>query len=159
MSMTQLPVTPVASGPARPAAVPDQARRDSGRLTAGHNRARLSAVALVIAGLLFVLYPAIRPFSDETSLPGPQAFASAAWTLAHTFAVLGFIGLCLGLLGVYLKLAGTPAARLSFMTLVVTWIGAGAPRITTRLIAAAAARGPDPARAPGVRAPARLPPR
>jgi hypothetical protein len=79
--------------------LPDQAGRDSARPTAGHRRLGLSAVALAAAGLLFVLYPAIRPFSDETSLQGAQAFASPAWTLAHTFAVLGFIGLCLACSG------------------------------------------------------------
>jgi hypothetical protein len=33
-------------------------------------RVRLGALALAVAGVLFVLYPAIRPYSDETSLEG-----------------------------------------------------------------------------------------
>src|SRR5215218_11162161 len=44
------------------------------RVTA--TRVRLSTAALIIAGLLFVLYPAMRPFSDEASLQGAAAFAS-----------------------------------------------------------------------------------
>jgi hypothetical protein len=48
--------------------------------------------------MLFVLYPAIRPFSDETSLQGAEAFASNAWIVAHVLAVLGFILLSLGVL-------------------------------------------------------------
>jgi hypothetical protein len=37
---------------------------------------RLLAVSLAVAGILFVLYPLLRPFSDESSLQGAQAFAS-----------------------------------------------------------------------------------
>jgi hypothetical protein len=39
------------------------------------NPVRSGAVSLALAGMFFVLYPAIRPFSDETSLQGAQAFA------------------------------------------------------------------------------------
>ncbi len=41
------------------------------------------ALALAIAGVLLVLYPAIRPYSDETSLLGAAAFAPNAWIVAH----------------------------------------------------------------------------
>jgi hypothetical protein len=92
--------------------------------TASH-RARTLAAALSVAGVLFAAYPAIRPFSDETSLQGARAFASTAWIVSHTLAMLGFIGLTLGLLGVHLTLGETPADRLSFRGLVVSWIGAG----------------------------------
>src|SRR2546427_10969618 len=50
--------------------------------------ARLGALCLAVAGILFVLYPAIRPFSDETSLQGAEAFASNAWIVAHVLAML-----------------------------------------------------------------------
>jgi hypothetical protein len=56
------------------------------------------------AGILFVLYPAIRPFSDETGLQGAAAFASNAWIVAHVVAMLGFILLSLGVLGAYSRL-------------------------------------------------------
>lgn len=54
-------------------------------------RVRFGALALAVAGVLFVLYPAIRPYSDETSLQGAAAFASSAWIVAHVLAMLGFV--------------------------------------------------------------------
>lgn len=33
-------------------------------------RTRLGAVALVVAGVLFILYPAVRPWKDESTLDG-----------------------------------------------------------------------------------------
>jgi hypothetical protein len=53
-------------------------------------RVRLGALALGMAGVFFVLYPAIRPYSDETSLQGAAAFASTAWIVAHVLAMAGF---------------------------------------------------------------------
>jgi di/tricarboxylate transporter len=67
--------------------------------TAHTNRVRLSAAALVVAGILFVLYPAIRPFSNEASLQGAAAFASTEWLVAHVLAIVAFTLLPLGLLG------------------------------------------------------------
>jgi hypothetical protein len=77
---------------------------------ASRYRVRAGAAALAAAGLLFVLYPALRPFSDETTLAGAQAFASNAWVISHVMGMLGFIGLALGLLGLHIALAGTTAA-------------------------------------------------
>jgi hypothetical protein len=89
------------------------------------NRVRAGAVALAVAGMLFVLYPAIRPFSDETTLAGAQAFASNAWVVSHVMGMLGFIGVALGLLGLHVALVGTPVARQSFWAVVLGWIGTG----------------------------------
>ena len=86
---------------------------------------RLTALLWAIAGVCFVLYPAIRPFSDESTLQGAQAFATSAWILAHSLAMVGFILLTLGLLGVYGRLCETAAGRLGLAALVVTWIGVG----------------------------------
>jgi hypothetical protein len=36
-------------------------------------RVRAAAVALAVAGILFVLYPALRPYTDETTLVGQYA--------------------------------------------------------------------------------------
>ncbi len=88
-------------------------------------RTRLAALALVIAGVCFVLYPALRPFSAESTLQGARAFATSAWPLAHSLAMVGFILLTLGLLGITGRLRETPAGRLSLTALVVTWIGVG----------------------------------
>ncbi|GGG22116.1 hypothetical protein GCM10007304_39920 [Rhodococcoides trifolii] len=51
-----------------------------------------SVVALfAVAGVLFLAYPVVRPYSDETGLEGARAFASNQWVPAHLFAMLGFI--------------------------------------------------------------------
>jgi len=86
-------------------------------------RMRLGAVSLVVAGILFVLYPAIRPFSDETSLSGATAFASPEWLLAHIMGMLGFTLIGLGMLGLYFALRETRVERLTFGSLVVGWLG------------------------------------
>jgi hypothetical protein len=88
-------------------------------------RVRLGSVALAIAGLFFVAYPALRPFSDEASLAGAAAFASTGWLAAHMLAMLAFILTTLGLLALHLALQDTPAERLAFRTLIVTWLGVG----------------------------------
>lgn len=86
-------------------------------------RMRLGAVSLVVAGILFVLYPAIRPFSDETSLSGATAFASPEWLLAHILGMLGFTFIGLGLAGLYFALRETRVERLALRSLVVGWLG------------------------------------
>jgi len=82
-------------------------------------------LSLALSGILFLLYPALRPFSNEASLQGAQAFASPFWVLAHMLAVVGFILLVLGLLGLHSALQTTPVERLVFVALVLTWIGVG----------------------------------
>jgi hypothetical protein len=86
-------------------------------------RVRLGALALAVAGVLFVLYPAIRPYSDETSLQGAAAFASSAWIVAHVLAMLGFVLVALGLLALYRTLRDTPAEGMAFFALIATWVG------------------------------------
>ena len=88
-------------------------------------RSRLGAVALAAAGILFFLYPAIRPFSDETSLQGAAAFGSTAWIVAHMLAMVAFTLLMLGLLGLYSALQQSRLERLAFWMLVVGMIGVG----------------------------------
>ena len=88
-------------------------------------RIRLGAVSLAISGILFVLYPAIRPFSDESSLQGARAFASFSWILAHSLAMLAFILLTLGFFGLYLFLRKTTVEHRAFQALILNWIGVG----------------------------------
>jgi hypothetical protein len=57
----------------------------------------IGAAALLVAGLLFLLYPALRPYTDETTLAGAEAFASTAWVASHTAGIVAFILLPLGL--------------------------------------------------------------
>ena len=89
------------------------------------SRARLGALCLAVAGMLFVLYPAIRPFSDETSLQGAEAFASNAWIVAHVLAMLGFVLLSLGVLGACSHLRQGPGERPAALAVVLSWVGAG----------------------------------
>ena len=84
---------------------------------------RLTALSLAIAGVCFVLYQAIRPFSDESTLQGAEAFATSSWLLAHSLAMVGFILLTLGLLGLCSQIRKTTAGSLGITALVVTWIG------------------------------------
>lgn len=88
-------------------------------------RIRLGALSLAVAGLLFVLYPAIRPFSDEASLQGAEAFASTSWIVAHMLAMLGFTLVPVGLLGLYISLQDTAVERLAFWALVVSLLAIG----------------------------------
>jgi hypothetical protein len=88
-------------------------------------RVRLSAAALIIAGFLFILYPVLRPFSDEASLQGAAAFASPYWLASHMLAMVAFTLLPLGLLGLHSVLQGTAVERLGFWALVASWIGVG----------------------------------
>jgi hypothetical protein len=99
-----------------------QATSPAARNTA---RIRLGAASLAVAGVLFVLYPAIRPFSDETSLQGAQAFASTAWLVAHILAMVAFTLVEVGLVGLYLALQGNRAEGQAFWALVASLVGIG----------------------------------
>jgi hypothetical protein len=91
----------------------------------GRRLAALTSLAFALAGMLFVLYPAVRPFSDEVSLDGARAFASGSWVAAHAIAMAGFILLGLGLLGTNELLRGTRGSRPAAWGLVLSWIGIG----------------------------------
>ena len=89
-------------------------------------RGRSGALALAAAGPLFVLYPAVRPWRDESTLAGATAsMSSNAWVAAHLFAMLGFILVALGLLAVWNAVSATRAERLGFAAVVTAWIGVG----------------------------------
>jgi hypothetical protein len=87
---------------------------------------RWGAVALAVAGVLFVLYPAVRPWQDETTVEGAtKAMSSGAWVAAHLFAMVGFILVALGLLALWDAVSRTPAERLALAAVVTGWVGAG----------------------------------
>jgi hypothetical protein len=91
-------------------------------------RIRLGATALAIAGILFVLYPAMRPWGDKSTSDSEAvraAFASSDWVAAHFFAMIGFILVSLGLLAVWKVVSRTRAEGTAFAAVIVTWIGAG----------------------------------
>jgi hypothetical protein len=84
-----------------------------------------AALALALAGACFALYPAIRPFSDETTLRGAQAFASTSWQVAHTLAMAAFILLTLGLWGLHARLRGSRGGGMARAGLLLTAAGTG----------------------------------
>jgi hypothetical protein len=89
------------------------------------SRDQWSALALFIAGVGFVVYPALRPFSDEVSLQGAAAFASGNWIAAHMIAMLAFTMLLPGLFGLYSLLGETRVERLAYAAIAVSMIGVG----------------------------------
>lgn len=86
---------------------------------------RLGAVSFVLAALMFVIYPAVRPFSDEASLQGAAAFGSTAWMISHVTAIFAFLLLLLGLFSLYETLRGTVAERLAASSLLLSSLGIG----------------------------------
>nr|WP_296773039.1 hypothetical protein [Rhodococcus sp. (in: high G+C Gram-positive bacteria)] len=77
---------------------------------------RRSSIGLLLAtGILFALYPILRPYSSEVGIDGADAFASPLWVAAHTTAMLGFLTLALAVRALH----GGAAAE------VTTWIGVG----------------------------------
>ncbi|NNJ13288.1 hypothetical protein EKD04_023470 [Chloroflexales bacterium ZM16-3] len=94
-------------------------------MTQRSDHARLSAAALVISGIFFVIYPALRPFSDEVTLAGAAAFGADAWLVAHMLAMVAFTLLPVGLFGLYRLLEDSPARHTSFWALVIGQVGVG----------------------------------
>lgn len=89
-------------------------------------RIRTGAVALAAAGVLFLAYPLVRPYHDESTVAGAtKSMGSNAWVAAHLFAMIGFVLLPLGLLALSAAVGRTRAAGLSLAAMVAMWIGAG----------------------------------
>lgn len=88
---------------------------------------RTGAAALVASGLLFALFPLLRPWSDTFGTRDglAQAFASPWWVVAHLAGGAAFIMLCLGAVAardVHLRASTAAVARASLPLL---WAGAG----------------------------------
>ena len=77
--------------------------------------ARQGSLVFAATGLLFLAYPVLRPYVDETTLDGLLSFGTTAWIAAHLSAVLGFILLPLGL----------QALRASKTAYLLTYFGVG----------------------------------
>jgi hypothetical protein len=101
-------------------------RSRGGPTSTSRTRTRSGALALAVAGVLFVLYPAVRPWQDESTVEGAtKAMSSGAWVAAHLFAMVGFILLALGMLAVWNAVSRTRAERLGFAAVVTAWVGVG----------------------------------
>jgi hypothetical protein len=85
-------------------------------------RGKFGAGAFAFAGVMFLLYPALRPWHDESTVAGArESMSSNGWVAAHFFAMLGFIAVPLGLFALNAILS----SRTSSLALVTAWIGAG----------------------------------
>lgn len=58
---------------------------------------KTTAAGLVVAGLAFAAYPALRPYGPESGLEGAADFASTAWLASHVLGMVGFVALALAL--------------------------------------------------------------
>ncbi|MER7539205.1 hypothetical protein ABTX77_31140 [Streptomyces sp. NPDC097704] len=71
-------------------------------------------IPLSVAGVLFLLYPALRPWEDESTTSGAAAaMGSTAWIVTHLCAMIGFILVAIALLSI------------NRVAAIVFWIGAG----------------------------------
>ncbi|MDQ3156301.1 MAG: hypothetical protein M3Q98_06230 [Actinomycetota bacterium] len=85
--------------------------------------ATAATAAFTLSGILFFLYPALRPWTDETTLDGAEAMASTSWVAAHTAGILGFI-LLIAAMAALAFLAPVAARRPAFLAAISTWLGA-----------------------------------
>jgi hypothetical protein len=122
---------------------------DTSDMATSH-RHTLTAAAFALAGVGLIAYPALRPYSDETTLAGADAMSSTAWVLAHTIAMLAFLALTVAvwtLRSTALDLRQRPAAVAG----VLTWLGVslvlpyyGGEAFALQVIAERAASEADP---------------
>jgi hypothetical protein len=94
-------------------------------MSAARSAARSGALIVCLAGLLFLVYPVVRPYSDETTTAGARAMSSQAWIVAHMAAVIGFILIPLGLLALRDLLGASPARGLASRAMLTAWVGVG----------------------------------
>jgi hypothetical protein len=89
-------------------------------------RIRAGALALATAGILFILYPATRPWHDESTVDGAtRSMSSSWWDTAHLFAMIGFILVPLGLLALRSAVQRTRAEAVAAAAVLFSWLGAG----------------------------------
>ncbi|MET0196913.1 MAG: hypothetical protein ABW188_13990 [Rhodococcus fascians] len=75
-----------------------------------------STVGLLVAtGVLFAVYPVLRPYSSDSGQAGADAFGSGLWVAAHVSAMLGFITLALAV----------RTMNVGAVAEVTTWVGVG----------------------------------
>jgi hypothetical protein len=95
-------------------------------MTASMNRTRAGALALAVAGFMFILYPAARPWHDETTVDGAtRSMSSNWWVAAHLFAMIGFILVPLGLLALRSVVQRSRAEWIAAAAVLTAWVGAG----------------------------------
>lgn len=104
------------------------------------DKLKAGAAAFGVAGAFFLLYPVLRPYSDETTVEGLRVMGTSAWVAAHLFAVGGFLLVSLGLLA----LTRSRAAAVTLTGAVLTSVYYGAETFGLHAIGLRAAVSPDP---------------
>ena len=98
----------------------------SDRIESRTGVARICAAALfALAGVLFVVYPVVRPYAAGGAPDGRAEFASPSWLVAHLAAVGGFIAFGLALVALSGLLKGTGGERAAVVAVAASWIGTG----------------------------------
>ena len=98
----------------------------SDRIESRTGVARICAAALfALAGVLFVVYPLVRPYAAGGASDGRAEFASPSWLVAHLAAVGGFIAFGLALVALSGLLKGTGGERAAVVAVAASWIGTG----------------------------------
>jgi len=94
-------------------------------------RLRLGAVALGLCGLLFAVFPFVRPFfafdvfSPNVAAIASGPLASTSWLIAHLLLVAAFALLPCALLAIYAALADGPAESRALRGLILGVVGTG----------------------------------
>ena len=110
----------------------------------------VTAVAFAVAGAGFVVYPALRPYSDEVTLAGAEAMSSTTWVLAHCVGMLAFLALTVAVWSLRRTAPGL-RQRPAAVAAVLTWLGVslvlpyyGGETFALQVIAERAATEADP---------------
>jgi hypothetical protein len=82
---------------------------------------RTGGSGFALAGVLFIAYPAVRPYGDLDPATAAAAFGSHWWLAAHLSAVLGFLLAGTGLVALFLRHRTTPLA----VAAAAWWLGTG----------------------------------
>jgi vacuolar-type H+-ATPase subunit I/STV1 len=105
------------------------------------DKLKAGAAAFGAAGAFFLLYPVLRPYSDETTVDGLRIMGTSAWVAAHLLAVGGFLLVSLGLLA----LTRSRAAAVTMAGAVLTSVYYGLETFGLYAIGLRATEQPDPA--------------
>lgn len=77
------------------------------------------------SGLLFAVYPALRPYGEDGTAAALEAFGSARWVPAHLSAMIGFVLLGLALYRVRARLSGAAGGGTAALAATLWAVGAG----------------------------------
>ena len=83
---------------------------------------RAGAASFALAAAALATYPALRPYADEHTLAGAEAWASSAWVWSHALGMVGFIALAAGARALW-RLRPSTDARAAGLAAGAMWFG------------------------------------